>query len=99
MFVGVTMAAYKMGGPLYLKLFALFMVGCACSAATAYWVYRTRAADSQSLLEKLTSRDFVYVIIPYALLGRMDLMMWTAVIGSFAFPIVLWSLTFRRRKA
>ena len=99
MFVGVAMAAYKLGGPLYLKLFALFVIGCACSATTAYWVYRTRAADSRSLLEKLTSRDFVYVIIPFALLGRMDLMMWTAVIGSFAFPIVLWSLTFRRPKA
>jgi len=99
MFVGVAIAAYKMGGPLYLKLFALFTIGCACSAATAYWVYRTRAADSRSLLEKLTSRDFVYVIIPFALLGRMDLMMWTAAIGSFAFPIVLWSLTVRRSKA
>jgi hypothetical protein len=75
------------------------MVGCVCSAATACWVYRTRAADSRSLLEKLTSRDFVYVIIPFALFGRMDLMMWTALIGSFIFPILLWSLTFRRPKA
>lgn len=99
MFVGVAIAAYKMAGPIYLELFGLFMVGCVCSAATAYWVYRTRAADSRSLLEKLTSRDFVYVIIPFALFGRMDLMMWTALIGSFIFPILLWSLTFRRPKA
>jgi phosphatidylglycerophosphate synthase len=99
MFVGVAIAAYKMAGPIYLKLFGLFMIGCVCSATTAYWVYRTRAADSRSLLEKLTSRDFVYVIIPFAIFGRMDLMMWTAVIGSFIFPILLWSLTFRRPKA
>ena len=99
MFGGVAIAAYKMGGPLYLKLFAIFMVGCVLSAATAYWVYKTRAQDSLSLLEKLTSRDFVYAVIPFAILGRMDLLMWTAVLGSFVFPVLLWSLTIRRPRA
>lgn len=98
MFVGVAFAASRLGGALYLKLFGFFALGCALSAATAYWVHRTRADDSHALLEKLTSRDFVYLIIPFALLGRMDLMMWTATIGSFTFPLVLWSLTFRRPK-
>ena len=99
MFAGIAMAAYRMAGPLYLKLFGFFLIGCALSAATAYWVYRTRAADSLSILEKLTSRDFVYAMIPFALAGRMDLMMWLAVIGSFIFPIFLWSLTFWRPRA
>jgi phosphatidylglycerophosphate synthase len=99
MFAGIAMAAYRMAGPLYLKLFGFFLIGCALSAATAYWVYRTRAADSLSILEKLTSRDFVYAMIPFALAGRMDLMMWLAVIGSFVFPIFLWSLTFWRPRA
>jgi phosphatidylglycerophosphate synthase len=98
-FVGVAIAAYKIGGPPYLQLFGLFMVGCVLSAATAYWVSRTRAGDSQSLLEKLTSRDFVYAMIPFAIIGRMDLMMWTAMIGSFTFPLLLWSLTFWRPRA
>ena len=96
MFAGIAIAAYRIGGPIYLKLFGIFLVGCGCSAATAYWVHKTRAADSQSLLEKLTSRDFVYLVVPFALIGRMDLMMWTATIGSFIFPIVLWALTCRR---
>ena len=99
MFVGVAIAAYKMGGPLYLKLFPLFMVGYILCAATAYWVAQTRAQDSLSLLEKLTSRDFVYAVIPFAILGRMDLLMWAAVIGSFVFPLLLWSLTFWRPRA
>jgi phosphatidylglycerophosphate synthase len=99
MFVGVAIAAYKMGGPLYLQLFPLFMTGCILCAATAYWVAQTRAQDSLSLLEKLTSRDFVYAIIPFAILGRMDLLMWAAAIGSFVFPVLLWSLTFWRPKA
>jgi phosphatidylglycerophosphate synthase len=99
MFVGVAIAAYKIGGPLYTKLFGLFMVGCILSAGTAFWVSRTRAQDSQSLLEKLTSRDFVYALIPFAIIGRMDLMMWVATAGSFVFPLLLWSLTFRRPKA
>jgi len=98
-FVGVAIAAYRMGGPLYPKVFALFMVGCVLCAATAYWVYRTRAQDSQSLLEKLTSRDFVYVFLPFAIFGRMDLLMMTALIGSFVFPVLLWSLTFWRPRA
>ena len=97
-FVGVAIAAYKMSGPLYPKMFVLFMIGCALCAATAYWVYATRGEDSRSLLEKLTSRDFVYGILPFALLGRMDLLMWAALIGSFVFPVLLWSLTFRRAR-
>jgi len=99
MFAGIATAAYRMAGPLYLELFGFFLIGCALSAATAYWVYRTRASDSLSILEKLTSRDFVYAMIPFALAGRMDLMMWLAVIGSFIFPIFLWSLTYRRSRA
>jgi phosphatidylglycerophosphate synthase len=98
-FVGVAIAAYRVGGALYLELFPLFMVGCALSAATAYWVYRTRAQDSLSLLEKVTSRDFVYCLVPFAIAGRMDFLMWAAVIGSLVFPALLWSLTFWRARA
>jgi len=97
MFAGIAVAASRIGGPLYFKLFGFFLVGCALSAAAAYWVYKTRAGDSLSLLEKLTSRDFVYVMIPFAFAGRMDLMMWLAVVGSFIFPLVLWFVTFRKQ--
>jgi phosphatidylglycerophosphate synthase len=98
-FAGVAIAAARLGGRFYFKLFGLFMIGCALSGATAYWVARTRGKDSRALLEKLTSRDFVYAMIPFALLGRMDLMMWTAMLGSLIFPLVLWALTFRRPHA
>jgi phosphatidylglycerophosphate synthase len=99
MFGGIATAAYRMAGPRYLELFGPFLIGCALSAATAYWVYRTRASDSLSIVEKLTSRDFVYALIPFALAGRMDLMMWLATVGSFIFPMFLWSLTFWRSRA
>jgi hypothetical protein len=61
----------------------------------AYWVYKTRDADSRSMIEKLTPRDFVYVML-LALTCRMDLMMWLAVVGSFIFPAFLSALTFGR---
>ncbi|HVN28623.1 MAG TPA: CDP-alcohol phosphatidyltransferase family protein [Candidatus Binataceae bacterium] len=96
MFAGIASAAYRVGGSLYLKLFGFFLIGCALSAAASYWVYRKDSAESRSLLEKLTSRDFVYALIPFALIGRMDLMMWVATIGSFVFPIFLWAITRRR---
>ena len=48
MFVGVAIAAYRMAGPLYLKLFRIFMIGCALCAATAYWVYKTARGFAQS---------------------------------------------------
>ena len=98
MFVGVAVGAYRGGGPLYLKLFPVFMLGCALCAATAYWVYKKRAG-SLSMLEKLTSRDFVYGCFPFLLFGRIDLLMWAAVIGSFMFPLLLWSLTCLRPRA
>ncbi len=99
MFVGVAVAAYRTGGAFYGQLFAVFMLGCFLCAGTAYWVFKTRADDSLSLLEKVTSRDFVYGCFPFVLFGRVDLLMWAAVIGSFIFPLLLWSMTFWRRKA
>ena len=99
MFAGIAAAAARVGGMFYFRLFGLFLVGCVLSAIAAYWVYRTRGADSRSLLEKLTSRDFVYAMLPFAVWGRMDLMMWVATIGSFVFPVFLWAITFRRPRA
>ena len=33
-------------------------------------------------------------MIPFALLGRMDLLMWAAMIGSFVFPVLLCAVCF-----
>ena len=94
-FVGVAIAAYRMAGPLYPKLFRIFMIGCALCAATAYWVFKTCDEDSPVDCWRSSPRAiYVYGILPFALLGRMDLLMWAATIGGFVCPVVLCAICF-----
>lgn len=48
------------------------------------------------IVERLASRDYVYLIVALTAIGRLDLFVWTAAIGSHAFWAGLWWLSRRR---
>lgn len=56
--------------------------------------------DLALVVERLASRDFVYLLIPLAALSRLDWFFWAAAIGSNLFwAWLLWTLgTVRRRR-
>ncbi|HEY4229055.1 MAG TPA: CDP-alcohol phosphatidyltransferase family protein [Thermoanaerobaculia bacterium] len=82
----------------------LLAVGVAASAATVASLSSTAAAEPgragrlELLIERLASRDFVYLVIPLAALNRLDWFFWAAAVGSNLFWVSLWALHWKARR-
>lgn len=50
-------------------------------------------------VERIASRDYIYLILPLTAVGRLDLFVWAAAVGSHAFWIWLWVQARRLRPA
>ena len=76
-------------GPLVL----LLVTGVAMSGLSAWWFFlrspRRRPAGLERTLQRLASRDFVYVVVLLAALRRLDWFLYGAVVGSHLFWIAL----------
>jgi len=78
----------------------LLGIGVAASAAVVAWA---SAAPSPApgridlLIERLASRDFIYLVIPLAALNRLDWFFWAAAVGSNLFWLSLWAVHWRSR--
>ena len=69
--LGVIVGCYRAGGSrAYLYLLPLFVGGFALCAIASYWVVRFPVDNSPRLawlVERLTSRDFAYLLLFFAL--------------------------------
>ena len=82
----------------------LLGIGVAASAAIVAYVSSAATPAQGSgrldlLIERLASRDFVYLVIPLAALNRLDWFFWAAAVGSNLFWLSLWALHWRTRSA
>lgn len=84
-------------------LVVLVLVGVALSGLSAWWLFlRKPGRRSQGLertLQRFASRDFIYVVIPLAALGRLDWFLYGAAIGAHLFWIALVAVITRRSLA
>ncbi len=82
----------------------LLAVGVSVSAATVASLSSAaatepgRAGRLELLIERLASRDFVYLVIPLAALNRLDWFFWAAAAGSNLFWLSLWALHWKTRR-
>ena len=53
------------------------------------WKTPVHAAWSDFMLKNVASRDFTVVVLAFALLGKLDLFLWIAAIGSSAFALIM----------
>jgi len=72
------------------------------AALSAFGVWRlvlsapaARRAAFPAWVERVASRDYVYLIAAFAAVERLDLFVWAAALGSHAFWIRLWTLAAR----
>jgi phosphatidylglycerophosphate synthase len=82
----------------------LLAAGVAASAASVAYLSSQPAPSSEPgrlelLIERLASRDFVYLVIPLAALNRLDWFFWAAAAGSNLFWLSLWALHWKTRSA
>jgi phosphatidylglycerophosphate synthase len=81
----------------------LLAVGVAASALSVAWVSQSTGDSSREgrlelVIERLASRDFVYLMIPLAVLNRLDWFFWGSAVGSNLFWLALWGLLWRARR-
>jgi phosphatidylglycerophosphate synthase len=80
----------------------LLAVGVCASAWTVARLSgngRSPSAGWDLAVERLASRDFVYLVIPLAALDRLDWFFWAAAVGSNVFWVALWAWHRRLRSS
>jgi phosphatidylglycerophosphate synthase len=98
-FAGLMTGCYRIShSSAYGYLFLVMAVGfsfCAVSVNRALRLPGEQAAKWISRVERVTGRDFAYIVVILAIVNRLWWFAWTATIGTYGFALVLWILTGR----
>jgi phosphatidylglycerophosphate synthase len=80
---------------------ALLFTGLIASMATVWWVILRRPEHDRGrlglFLERLASRDYVYLILILVVINRLDWFLWTAGFGAYAFTLAIGWMHLRQR--
>jgi len=100
-FIGLIAGCYRSSGSVaYFFLLAIMLIGfgfCAISVARAFRVSGPDAEIWIGKVDRITGRDFAYLLVILALINRLAIFAWTAAFGTYVFALGLWWLTDRRR--
>ena len=77
------------------------LAGFAIAALSTFMAFRIRGPQAQKWIEKverISGRDFAYLLIGFALFNRLEWFCWGTAFGIYVFAVVLIWLTVRRRR-
>ncbi|MBI3552687.1 MAG: CDP-alcohol phosphatidyltransferase family protein [Elusimicrobia bacterium] len=103
-FVAVPIGVHRMFPQASFELPGVLLVsGFLACGFSVWWLVLRKPEDQRGphglLIERVASRDYVYLIVLLAALGRMDWFLWAAGFGSHAFWLGLWWLSKPRPSA
>lgn len=100
-FIGLMVGCYRSSHSYaYFYLLAILLVGfgfCAISVNRALSLTGAEAHKWIGAVERVTGRDFAYIVLVLALLNWLPVFAWSAAFGSWIFAYSLWWMTNRRR--
>ena len=100
-FIGLMTGCYRSShSSTYFYLLAILLAGfglCAIAVNRAMSLTGAQAHKWIGAVERVTGRDFAYLVLVLALLNWLPVFAWSAAFGSWVFAFSLWWLTNRRR--
>ena len=101
-FVGIFVGVYRAStDPIFLWLLPIQLAGFALAALSTFMALRIRGPQAAQWIEKverISGRDFAYLLIGFALFDRLEWFCWGTAFGIYVFALVLIWLTVRRRR-
>jgi phosphatidylglycerophosphate synthase len=80
---------------------ALIVTGAAASAFSVWWLILRRPQEHpgpiQIFVERVASRDYVYLIAAFVVLRKLRWFLWAAAFGAHLFNLALWWLQLRAK--
>lgn len=98
-FVAIPVGVHRAFPQASFKLPGALLVSGFLACMFSVWYLVLRKAESERgrhalLIERVASRDYVYLIFLLALLGRLDWFLYAAAVGSHAFWAALWLVAY-----
>jgi phosphatidylglycerophosphate synthase len=102
-FVGLMIGCYRTShSQVYFYLLALLTGGFLACAVASHRALKRDGSNAEKWIERVervTGRDFAYLVVALAIINRLEWFVWGAAFGSYLFAGALWWLTSRSRKA